>query len=123
MSEEPNEVIHEKLHRKHLPTRTWTVNKEVPLYWLITMFIGGIANFACFIWIAATVVSDGNNLKKLVEKHESQLNEKDKLENFTRISIERISEVIKAMDLRLVRHELILDRHDDRINKTEDRRR
>lgn len=46
--------------RRNNPTirETLTFKKEISIAWLVTILIGGIANFAAVVWIAATIVSE-----------------------------------------------------------------
>lgn len=45
---------------------TLTFTKELPLSWLFTFLIGGTANFAALVWMAATIVSNINSHDKAI---------------------------------------------------------
>jgi hypothetical protein len=90
------------------------VTKEIPLTWLVTFVSGGLANFGCIIWIAATLVSDIGSLKTLVNKHADTLEAIRKIEE-TR-SVQHATH-----DSRLNTHDQVLVIHGDRITGIEKR--
>lgn len=93
---------------------TFRISKEIPLSWLITFLVGGIANFASIIWIAATLVSDIKTIKSIVDKHEA----------FTvEVRIEKDKQFIQniTQDTRLNSHDTVLATHGERIKGVESR--
>lgn len=45
---------------------TLTFKKEIPLVWLLTLLVGGLANFAALIWIAASIVNQVGGHEKAI---------------------------------------------------------
>lgn len=90
------------------------LNKEISLGWLISFLVGGVANFAAIIWIAATLVSDVGSLKVLVSEHARLLVE-------GRSDREKVLIQNLTQDSRLNAHDQALVTHSERITGIERR--
>lgn len=113
---------HPEDRRTHRTLReTLTFTKEIPLVWLITFLLGGLANFAAIVWMAAVLVTEVSALKDDGKLARSQLSAIWEALGTHATELRRQSEVDNALDLRLKESAARIDRLEDRFNKERDR--
>lgn len=117
------EIVSGESTSEHKEKRNFSITKEVPISWLVTMLIGGIANFAAIIWIAATLVRDVDSLKTVTKEHDVQIKATEKTESFHATSMEKLFLMIQSLENRMIRNEAIQDRQDERITNLREKRK
>lgn len=109
--------MREPERRTHPSIReTLTFTKDIPLIWLLTFLIGGVANFGALVWMAATIVGNINTHDKAIMDLRSQTTA-----NTTLIAAQTV--LIQAQQVMITENKEGLRVLSDRFNSIYDNRR